>query len=161
MLHICNVWHQKFSAVCVLLYRVCCEWQINLALLIVVLLLFACFVVSYSTRCLRFWNIFLESTPRRVLTLTSFDVTCVSLWRALIVWYGDASGCETVLSCLRFVSPFFIVQFKQITNQMQQFSSLLSWRLFTAQYVSGIFPPIIRSSMTAVAASGFTFVSWW
>ena len=23
------------------------------------------------------------------------------------------------------------------------------------------FPPIIRSSMTAVAASGFTFVSWW
>jgi len=26
--------------------------------------------------------------------------------------------------------------------------------------VSGFFPPIIRSSMTAVAASGFTFVSW-
>ena len=25
----------------------------------------------------------------------------------------------------------------------------------------GRFPPIIRSSMTAVAASGFTFVSWW
>jgi len=44
---------------------------------------------------------------------------------------------------------------------MQQFSSLLSWRLFTAQHVSGVFPPIIRNSMTAVAASGFTFVSWW
>jgi hypothetical protein len=27
---------------------------------------------------------------------------------------------------------------------------------FTAQHVSGAFPPIIRSSMTAVAASGFT-----
>jgi hypothetical protein len=25
----------------------------------------------------------------------------------------------------------------------------------------GVFPPIIRSSMTAVAASGFTFLSWW
>jgi len=25
----------------------------------------------------------------------------------------------------------------------------------------GVLPPIIRSSMTAVAASGFTFVSWW
>ena len=44
---------------------------------------------------------------------------------------------------------------------MQQFFSLLSWRLFTAQHVSGVFPPIIRRSMTAVAASGFTFVSWW
>jgi hypothetical protein len=39
---------------------------------------------------------------------------------------------------------------------MQQFFSILSWRLFTAQHVSGVFPPIIRSSMTAVAASGFT-----
>ena len=44
---------------------------------------------------------------------------------------------------------------------MLQFSSLLSWRLFTAQHVSGVVPPIIRSSMTAVAASGFTFVLWW
>jgi hypothetical protein len=44
---------------------------------------------------------------------------------------------------------------------MQQFFILLSWRLFTAQHVSGVFPPIIRSSVTAVAASGFTFISWW
>jgi hypothetical protein len=43
---------------------------------------------------------------------------------------------------------------------MQQFFSLLSRRLYTAQHVSGVFPPIIRGSMTAVAASGFTFVSW-
>jgi len=44
---------------------------------------------------------------------------------------------------------------------MQQFFSLLSRRLFTAQHVSAVFPPIIRSSMTAVSASSFTFVSWW
>jgi hypothetical protein len=44
---------------------------------------------------------------------------------------------------------------------MQQFSILLSWRLFTAQHFSGVSPPIIRSSMTAVAASDFTFLSWW
>jgi hypothetical protein len=43
---------------------------------------------------------------------------------------------------------------------MQQFLNLLFWRLFTAQHVSGVFPLIIRSSMTSVAASGFTFVSW-
>jgi hypothetical protein len=53
------------------------------------------------------------------------------------------------------------LQFKLITNQTQQFFSLLSWRLFTAQHVSDVVPPIIRSSMTAVAASGFTLVSWW
>jgi hypothetical protein len=44
---------------------------------------------------------------------------------------------------------------------MQHFFSLLSWRLFTAQHVSGVLPSIIRSSMTAVAASGYTFVLWW
>ena len=45
---------------------------------------------------------------------------------------------------------------------MQQFLSFfLSWRLFTAQHVSGVYPPIIRSLMNAVVASGFTFVSWW
>jgi hypothetical protein len=32
---------------------------------------------------------------------------------------------------------------------------------FTAQHVSGVFPPFIRSSITAVADSGFTFVLWW
>ena len=39
---------------------------------------------------------------------------------------------------------------------MQQFFSLLSWRLFTAQHVSGVFPPIISSSVTAVAAGQTT-----
>jgi hypothetical protein len=44
---------------------------------------------------------------------------------------------------------------------VQQFFSLLCWRLFTAQHVSGVFPHVIRNSMTAVAASDFTFVLWW
>jgi hypothetical protein len=64
------------------------------------------------------------------------------------------------VSPLTFWHRSFTFHSNKITNLMQQLFSLLSCRLFTAQHVSGVFPPIIKSSMTAVAASGFTFVSW-
>jgi hypothetical protein len=45
---------------------------------------------------------------------------------------------------------------------MQQFLQFITWRLFIDQQVSGVLTPIIRSSTTAVAASGFTVVvAWW
>jgi len=40
---------------------------------------------------------------------------------------------------------------------MQQFLQFITWRLLTAQHVSGVLTPITRSLTTAVAASGFTF----
>jgi hypothetical protein len=44
---------------------------------------------------------------------------------------------------------------------MQQFFKFITWHLYTAQHVLGVVTPIISSSTTAVAASGFTVGAWW
>jgi hypothetical protein len=53
-----------------------------------------------------------------------------------------------------------MIQINQSTR-CSNFSNFITWRLCTAQHVSGVLMPIIRSSPSAVAASGFTAGACW
>ena len=55
---------------------------------------------------------------------------------------------------LGFVSLCVIIHSNKSTNQMHQSHTFIACRLKTAQHVSGLLMPIIRSLSTAVAASG-------
>jgi hypothetical protein len=129
------------------------RWHIHAWLELKINLFFSLFISNdsccYVHCCVTSLSIFMTS----LLHTHSFSAveSIVSL---------DTEGSETECSMFTFLRTTVNCSNKS-TNQMQQFFQFITWRLFTAQHVSGALKPIIRSSTTAVAASGFTFRAWW
>jgi len=94
-------------------------------------------------------------TPRRINGKTDRHTDMTKLTVAFSIvrkqrkMRGENLGMEK-----GFVSPCIVMYSNKTTNQMHQSPRFTACHLNTAQHVSSILMPIIRSLSTAVAASG-------
>jgi hypothetical protein len=133
--------------------------------------------INQPTRCTSFTSLLLDvlchSTCFRCLhahhqelttslTASGFTLECGGSSIVSCSLTTNNAATTTVASGWLIYLKDILVSNKSI-NHMQQFLKFITWRLLvcTARHVSGVLTPIMRSSKTAVAASGFTVGLWW